>query len=341
MFRYTTWEGKRKQVKKSGFATKREAQAYERDFMQRVSGSPDMLFKNLWEIYKQDYQCRVKKSSYISAVTNFEKRVLPSFENMPVNQITANDVRKWERELQSKNELAPASIQSLHGHLSSVLHFAQKFYGLPTNAATIAGYSVKIESKPNELHFWTVEQFKKFDAAAQGDEPFRTLFLLLFWSGIRVGEAMALTIGDIDFDEGTINISKTYHRFDKQDIVTAPKTPNSNRVVPIPSQLLDVLREFIKHIPHATKKTRLFESAFVVKTVRNHFYQITEKAGLPRIKVHDLRHSHASMLIQQNVPPIVIRDRMGHKSIQTTLDIYSHLYPTKGGEIADILSNIW
>lgn len=341
MFRYTTWEGTRKQVKKSGFATKREAQDYERDFMQRVSGSPDMLFKNLWEIYKQDYQCRVKKSSYISVIANFEKRVLPFFENIPVNQITANMVRKWERELQSKNELAPASIQSLHVHLSSVLHFAQKFYGLPTNAATIAGYSMKTESKPNELHFWTVEQFKQFDAAAQDDEPYRTLFLLLFWSGLRVGEARALTIGDIDFNEGTIHVSKTLHRYSKQDIVTTPKTPNSNRTVPIPSQLLDVLREYIQHLPHRTKKTRLFESICSSETIRGRFNRITDKAGLPRIRIHDLRHSHASMLIQQGVAPLVIRDRLGHKSIQTTLDIYSHLYPTKGNEIAGLLSKIW
>lgn len=341
MFRYTTWEGKRKQVKKSGFATKREAQAYERDFMQRVSGSPDMLFKNLWEIYKQDYQCRVKKSSYISTVANVEKRVLPFFENIPVNEITANMVRKWERELQSKSELAPASIQSLHVHLSSVLRFAQRFYGLPTNAAATAGYSTKIESRSNELHFWTVEQFKQFDTAAQGDEPYRTLYLLLFWSGLRVGEAMALTIGDIDFDEGTINVSKTYHRYFKQDIVTTPKTPNSNRVVPIPPQLSEELRDFIKHLPHRTKKTRLFESIRANETIRNHFYQITEKASLPRIKVHDLRHSHASMLISMNVPPLVIRDRLGHKSIQTTLDIYSHLYPTKGNEIAGLLAKVW
>lgn len=341
MFRYTDWTGNHKQTKKSGFARKADAIAYQQDFLQRVAGSPEMTFENLWAIFKKDYKRRTKASSYITVTANVEKRVLPFFAKTPISQITPDMIRNWEHEMQDSGDLTIKFINYLHGRLSSVLRFAQKFYGLNNNPAVTAGYSLKETSSPNQIHFWTVQQFKKFDLAARGDEPCRTLFMLLFWSGLRLGEARALTIADIDFDAGTIHVSKTFHRYYQKDIVTSPKTPNSNRVVPVPPQLLEVLRDFIQHLPNRTKKTRLFDILVSDTAIRDHFYKISEKAGLPRIKIHDLRHSHASMLIQQNVAPLVIRDRLGHKSIQTTLDIYSHLYPTKGEEIAGILSKIW
>lgn len=341
MFRYTDWTGKRKQKKASGFSTKREALAFERDFMEQEAGSPSMTFANLWAIYKKDLRHRVKESSMHSVVPNVERRVLPYFQDMPINQITPTIVRRWETELHESTELADSFIQYLHGQLSSILSFACKYYSLPNNPAKIAGSTIKAAPTQQALHFWTVEQFKAFDNAAQGDEPYRTLFLLLFWSGLRVGEAFALTIQDIDLQAGSVSVSKTYHRYDGQDRLTTPKTAHSVRTVSIPPQLCQVLRDLIQTIPNPTPDTRLFESLPFSYSLTRHFHRITEKAGLPPIKIHDLRHSHASMLIQKNVPPIVIRDRLGHKSIQTTLDIYSHLYPVKGQEVADILAHIW
>ena len=196
MFRYTDWTGKRKQKKASGFSTKREALAFERDFMEQEAGSPSMTFANLWAIYKKDLRHRVKESSMHSVVPNVERRVLPYFQDMPINQITPTIVRRWETELHESTELADSFIRYLHGQLSSILSFACKYYSLPNNPAKIAGSTIKAAPTQQALHFWTVEQFKAFDNAAQGDEPYRTLFLLLFWSGLRVGEAFALTIQD-------------------------------------------------------------------------------------------------------------------------------------------------
>lgn len=341
MFRYTDWQGKRRQKKASGFPTKREALAYERDFIEREAGSPSMTFGNLWAIYKKDLQHRVKESSMHSIIPNVERRVLPYFKDMPINQITPAIVRRWETELHDSTELSDRFIQYLHGRLSSVLSFACKYYSLPRNPAKIAGTTVKSTPAQQAIQFWTVEQFKAFDRAAEGEEPYRTLFRLLFWSGLRVGEAFALTVQDIDLQAGSISVSKTYHRYDAKDKITTPKTAHSNRTVSIPPQLCQALSEHIQAIPNPTPHTRLFESLPFNYNLTRHFHKIAEKAGLPLIKIHDLRHSHASMLIQKNVPPIVIRDRLGHKSIQTTLDIYSHLYPVKGQEVADILANIW
>ena len=341
MFRYTNWQGKRKQVKKAGFPTKRKALAYKREFLEREAGSPGMTFGSLWEIYKKDLRHRVKESSMQTVVPNVERRVLPYFKDMPINQITPAIVRRWENELHETTELADSFIKYLHGQLSSVLSFACKYYSLPNNPAKIAGSTIKATPKKHDIQFWTLEQFRQFDKAAEGDEPYRTLFRLLFWSGLRVGEAFALTIQDVDLQAGSISVSKTYHRYNGQDSITPPKTSHSVRTVSIPPQLCQILHDLVQSLPNPTPDTRLFEVLPFSYTLTRHFLRITKKAGLPSITIHDLRHSHASMLIQKNVPPIVIRDRLGHKSIQTTLDIYSHLYPVKGQEVADILAHIW
>lgn len=341
MFRYTDWTGKRKQKKASGFSTKRDALAFERDFMERAAGSPCMTFGNLWEIFKKDYKRRVKESSFIVITANVRKRVLPYFQATPINQITPNMVRKWEHDLQDTGELSVVSLRKMHTCLSMVLNFARKYYHLPTNPAALAGIPMPDDPATHTLQFWTLDQFKRFDKAMQGDEPYQTLFRLLFWSGLRIGEARALMISDIDLENNIISVTKTYHRYGGRDVITPPKTAHSVRKVSIPSQLSATLQAFIKRLPHPDNKTRLFEHIKGDDTPRLHFYKGAERAGLPRIKIHDLRHSHASLLIQQNVPPIVIRDRLGHKSIQTTLDIYSHLYPTKGEELTGILSKLW
>lgn len=186
MFRYTDWQGKRRQKKASGFPTKREALAYERDFIEREAGSPSMTFGNLWAVYKKDFKHRVKESSVHSVIPNVERRVLPYFKDMPINQITPAIVRRWETELHDSTELSDRFIQYLHGRLSSVLSFACKYYSLPRNPAKIAGTTVKSAPAQQTIQFWTVEQFKAFDRAAEGEEPYRTLFRLLFWSGLRV-----------------------------------------------------------------------------------------------------------------------------------------------------------
>jgi integrase len=339
-FYYTDWQGKRKQKKKEGFATKREAAAFERDFIQRAEGSLDMTFGSLYALYKADYKKRVKLSSFSSTTANVEKRVLPYFKDMAINAITPLQVRQWQDQLRQEEELSNTSIRWLHVHLSGIFNFAIKFYKLPTNPAKAAG-NVKQDKTVEALKFWTIDQFRQFQQAAQGKEPFYTFFTLLFWTGLREGEALALTIADIDTTANTITVNKTFHRYYKQEVITTPKTAKSIRTVTIPQHLTDLLAEYCKHIAHPSPSARIFETMPYPTAIRATFKRITEAAGLPLIHVHDLRHSHASLLIQQNVPPIVIRDRLGHESIQTTLDIYSHLYPHKEQEIGSILNTLW
>ena len=165
---------------------------------------------------------------------------------------------------------------------------------------------------------------------------YKTLFELLFWTGCRVGEALALTKADIDFENAQMIINKTYYRHECRDIITRPKTEKSNRIVTLPLFLVEQIRAYTDKVYGLTEKDRLF--AITDRAVQKRIRLKAELAGVPRIRVHDLRHSHVALLIEKGVSPLVIAERVGHESINTTMNVYGHLYPNKQKGIADMLN---
>ena len=150
-------------------------------------------------------------------------------------------------------------------------------------------------------------------------------------------EALALTLQDIDLDNMFISISKTYYRHEGKDIITKPKTESSVRNISITEHLVKTLQEYIScFYGGLNPEDRLFQitdRAIQKKIVRN-----AEIAGVKRIRVHDLRHSHIALLIEKGISPLAIAERVGHDSINTTMNVYGHLYPNKQKEIADMLN---
>lgn len=152
---------------------------------------------------------------------------------------------------------------------------------------------------------------------------------------MRIGELLALTWKDIDMDNNTISISKSYQRINREDVITKPKTPKSNRTIVIFNHLAEIIREYKSHIykPHAND--RVFQCT-------KHFFEheikrICAKSEVKKIRIHDIRHSHASLLIELGFSPLLIAERLGHENIETTLNTYSHLYPNKQVELAEKL----
>ena len=152
---------------------------------------------------------------------------------------------------------------------------------------------------------------------------------ILYWTGMRIGEVMALRSKDIT--NGVIHVTRSVMSINKT--ITTPKTRGSIRDISISKTLQTEIVEFIQKIPYYDEEDLLFGvSAF---SVSNFLTKICKNADVPQIRVHDLRHSHASFLIERSYPVIAIKERLRHKNIQTTLDIYGHLYPNKDKEIAD------
>lgn len=337
IFYYKDWNGTRRQKKKEGFATQREAKAYERDFLERRAATPSMTFAALVDIYLEDYKSRNRITTAHSTEGVIRKHILPTFKDTPINEITPAMVRSWQNSLVSSSDYAGAFLRRVHVALSSVLNFAVKYYGLTNNPARLAGSIGK--AKNQAMSFWTVQQFRAFQGAMGGQEPFHTLFTTLFYTGLRIGEALALTPGDIDLEGGTLSVTKSYRRMNRQDIIQPPKTEKGRRTITLPPFLVDTLRQYMATLYGIKPGQRLFE-AVSLATAGNRLRKYAAAAGLPVIRVHDLRHSHASLLIEQGFSPIAIRDRLGHEDIQTTLNTYSHLYPNKQEEIAAKLEEL-
>ncbi len=338
---YTDYTGTRKQKMKRGFKLQREAKEWEHDFMLRQAAQPTMPFKTLAELYLEDKKAHTKLSTYETKKSRIEMWLLPYFKNKPLDQFSAADIRKWQAHLkEAKNAndqpLSPGYMQNLVTELSSIFNFAVRYYGLTTNPCKAAGNTVG--KKNRSMTFWTKGEFDLFIGTFEAQDPYYTAFLILYYCGLRIGELEALTLQDIDFDNNLIKITKTYHCIHGEVIVTPPKTPKSIRNIAIPHFLADCIRRYISRLYAPEPDTRLFTRA--KSTYAGRIYEHAKAAGVKRIRLHDLRHSHASLLIEMGFSALLVSERMGHENVSTTLDIYSHLFPSRQSEVAEKLDSL-
>lgn len=328
------WDGTNKKIKKMGFTRQADAARYEQEYRDRLAGSPAMTFAALCDRFLDDYKHHVRESTYLTRAGVIKQMFVPAFGSTPLNELTPVMIREWQNGLIASKHYKPSTLSGLHSMLVTVLNFACKYFSLPQNPAAIAGGMGSLRATRAAQHYWTREQFARFILSRLAPEHI-AIFSTLFWTGCRIGECMALTAGDIDLEQGVMDINKTMTKTERGYIVGPPKTAHSRRKVSLPRPLVMILADWIQRTD-ARNNDRLF-----TKT-RDDCLDIlkrrAKKLGLPVIRLHDLRHSHASMLINLGTPPKVVQERLGHTSIQMTLDLYSHLYPEKQKDVADRLS---
>lgn len=332
-FYYTDWTGERKSKMKRGFPTKREAAAWERDFLQKQQGSPDMTFQALYNLYIEDMACRLKASTINSKRYVFKARIIPFFKDKPINKITPTDIRKWQTEI-IRSGIKDTSQHQLYNQLNAILNYAVKYYNLPKNPCKVTGAIGKTRS--DRVSFWTQEEFSAFIDQVN-DITFQTAFQTLYYTGMRCGELLALTVGDIDLQNGIITISKTYHRQNRHDVITSPKTETSNRAITIPVFLVEILKDYIGRNYGINVNDRLFQftSYKLTQTLKSG----CAKSNVKPIRIHGIRHSHVSLLIEMGFTPHLIAERIGD-SVDMVNHIYGHLYPNKHNEVATKLQQL-
>lgn len=334
-FYYTDWTGVRKKKKKEGFKKESDAKKFERDFLAKQQNNCDMSFETLVELYLEDAATRVRATTLENKKYVIDLKILPYFKKMNVNDINPNHVRKWQNELMKKG-YAATYLKSINNQLSAIFNFAIKYYNLSSSPALKAGTMGKKNAE--SMQFWTVEEFKKF--IEYDDKPISALaFKILFWTGIRSGELMALTFKDVDLDNKIIDINKTYTRLNGNDVISKPKTPKSKRRIAISDSLCQDIKEYKDKLYDFKENDRIFH--FTKYFLHHEMRRICKKSGVKQIRIHDLRHSHASLLIELGFTPLLISERLGHEKVQTTLDTYSHLYPNKGDIVANKLNDLY
>lgn len=333
-YRYTDWQGKRRKSTKRGFATKREAEEWLRNFLITQKADFDMKFEDFWKMYCADMETRLREHTMRTKKYIVELKILPYFGDKRVNDITAADIRQWQNEL-IKMGYSPTYLKTINNQLSAIFNYAVRYYDLKSNPCVKAGSMGK--SKAEEMDFWTGEEFRKFIDSVMNKRLSYMAFMTLYWTGMRMGELLALNPKDIDLEKRAISITKSYQRLGKKDVITPPKTPKSKRVITIPEFLAADIKDYMDSLYDLQENDRLFP---ITKYYLEHEMQRgIKESGVKRIRVHDLRHSHASMLIELGFSPLEIANRLGHEKVETTLNTYAHLYPNKQTKLAERLDS--
>ena len=337
IYRYTDWKGERKQSQKRGFPTKREALAWEQEQKNKSASDLDMTFESFIALYTVDMKGRIKENTWGMKEHIIRTKLLPYFGKRKMCDIHSKEVMAWQNEMLNHRDekgkpYSPVYLKTLHNQLSAVFNHAVRHYNLKVNPAAQVGNMGKAKSR--EMLFWTKAEYLKF-AEAMMDKPLSYYaFEMLYWCGVREGELLALTPADFDFEKQTVTISKSYQRIKGRDVITDPKTPKSNRVIQMPAFLCDEMQDYIKSLYAVEPTDRIFT---VTKSyLHREMDRGAKEAGVKRIRIHDLRHSHISLLIDMGFTALAIADRVGHESIDITYR-YAHLFPTRQTEMADRL----
>jgi integrase len=190
------------------------------------------------------------------------------------------------------------------------------------------------KAKSKEMLFWTIEEYKKFSEIVSDKPVSFYAFEVLFYCGLRVGELLALTPADIDFQNKKLRINKSYQRLQGADYITEPKTEKSNRIIQLPSFLNKELEEYFGMLYGYMTDDRIF--TFTKSYLHHEMTRGCKHSGVKKIRIHDLKHSHVAYLIELGFSPIAIAERLGHEGIAMTYN-YAHLYPSKQLELAEKL----
>ena len=336
--RYLDWTGAKKQKTKRGFTRKADAIEWEQNFQLKSVQDIDMTFGDFVDIYIEDLQPRLRENTWKTKEAIINKKILPYFKDKKLSKISAPDVVAWQNEIMNQTDLSgehysKTYLKTIHNQLSAILNYAVNMYGLNANVARKVGNMGK--EVPKEMNFWTREEYEKFAEAIADKEESYMAFEILYLCGIRLVELLALTPEDFNLKDSTLRINKSYQRLGGKDVITDPKTPKSNRTIYMPEFLKAEVKSYLSHLYKIEPNERIF---LISKSFLHHEMDRGVKAsGVKRIRVHDLRHSHVSLLINMGFSALAIGERVGHEAPEITYR-YAHLFPTVQTDMADQLN---
>lgn len=337
---YRDHEGVRRKKHRRGFHTKAEAKQWEREFLLRAEGSPSMSFDEFAKLYLADRKPQLKLNTFLTKEHIIQTKITPFFGAMRLDEIDATDILRWQNELRTSvcpttgRPYAASYIRTVQNQLSALLNHACRYYGLKESPFSRVGGTPK--GYMTEMKFWTKSEYLRFSDAIMDKPRAHIAFEILFWTGIREGELLALQPSDFDFAKRRLRVTKSYQRIHGTDVITPPKTPKSVRTIVIPDFLADEVEEYVRLFGVADDERML-------KVSKSYLYHEMERgcksSGVKRIRVHDLRHSHVSLLIDLGFSALAVAERMGHEAVDITYR-YAHLFPSVQSDMAKALDEV-
>lgn len=349
--------GKRRQKSKSGFATRVEAEKaltkalHELNTDTFIEPTKDDVatFFTTWLAQKQ---MNIRPGTYKTYRWLVNYHIIPQLGHYKmVNLSPQHLVSMYERLQNGERKLSPQTINHVHKVLHDALKMAVQWGQLTRNVSEL----VKPPKIPKaETKVWTEEELVRFLEFTKNSRYY-IIFLLAATTGMRRGEVLGLKWDDIDLKSGKLTVRRSYTRGLVGHIFQEPKTRAGIRSIVLPQQTIDALKQHRLLLDEDTRKSEkkgleYNDHGLVVQTkngfpvnpyyLESRWLDLLRKSGLPKIRLHDLRHTHASLLLKAGVHPKVVSERLGHSSITITLDRYSHLFPTMQQEAAEKLDDL-
>lgn len=352
---------KQRRIIRKGYKTKKEATEAENylrsvELKERYFGAK-ISVSMLYELLKEEDIINHRKVSYINTQeNNYNRHIKDYFSNVDnVGKLTYEDIYQFREHLRQKvaqnsdNPLSTNTINKIMILLKKIFDVGLRKGYYTTNPVKLLK---KLPIEKTKMQFWTVKEFQQFLTLFEPEEyNIKLLFTLLFFTGLRLGEALALTWQDIDFSTNTIHITKSVYVNKGVSYISSTKTKAGTRRIIINKKLSQELqywqqqqKHLLEQFTNDSMSLQVFQSSPITITknsIEKQYKKILERdATLKKIRIHDFRHSHASLLINQGEDYLVVKERLGHASITTTIDTYSHLYPSKQKDLADKLDDL-
>lgn len=339
--------GKQHHYRSKKYLTKKEAQNAERAYIQHVEEngiSNKMTFKELCDLHFEYQKDKVK----VTTLRNYRKRRehLKYFDDINVNELNINHFEEWKKEI-NKLDLATKTKNDLYKYLKCVLNYGAKWHDF--NFSDMYKKMTNFDNPnevPKEMDFWTFEEFKQF-ISVETDIRFKSLYEILYYCGLRSGEVRGLIWEDINFKTNELSVKRNIVlNYEGTDyLVTTPKTKSSVRTIPIPDVLVEDLKELRKYQNNYygfTEKWYVFgnHTPITKSVIRDRKNKNCELAGVKQIRIHDFRHSCASLLINNGANITMVAKYLGHAKIDETLNTYTHMFKGELDHIVDTINNL-
>ena len=345
--RYTDIYGETKQYTSKGYDTKKEAELEEARFRIKVQenkvNSSNVTFKDIFTEYIE-YRKKDMKLQSVNKVVNIFKAFEP-IEDVKINDYDLVKHKQFVLYIESKN-YALAYKNKIVGLQRRLIRYSSKFYNTKDYMINFIENFKEVNQIKKEMQFFTYEEFQKFISVVE-EKDYKLFYEFLYYLGLRQGECTALTWNDINFTKKEVSINKTLTTKLKGQLytVSSPKTANSNRTLPIPLKLIKPLQE----LKEEAKKKKYFKEEWFVfgdelpfreTTIQVKKNKYCKLAKVKQIRIHDFRHSCASLLINKGASIVLVSKYLGHAKVSTTLDTYTHLYKNELLEVSNMIDTL-
>lgn len=349
--------GKRKRKSKGGFRTKKECEKALAEIITELEKGDyfeisKITFENYLYKWIENYKSNLSPRTYQRYIDDIKNYISKYLGKIDLNELKPLHIQQFYKFCLEDLKLSPTTVIHFHAVIHKSLDQAVKWQIIKSNVANAVTKPKKIRK---EMIVWNQKDVNLILDRLKGMTIYYPV-LLAVTTGMRRGEILGLTWDNIDFEKEVIYVQKQLQKINDQLILVQPKTKRSIRKITLPNNIIPLLKELRKEqfknklyfgenynsddFVICQNDGRPYDPSYITKNFGRIIRRISKQLNVPVISFHDLRHTHATLLLKAGVNPKVVAERLGHTTVSMTLDTYSHVLPDLQQEVAEKINDI-